>query len=356
MLTDIVPDSSITWKRNPNYHTYDPFFPDNRLPYADGIQAIVIVDESTRMAALRTHKVERLGVPWDKVESLKQSNPELLWREVLPDATHVLFIRTDIEPFSIKKVRHAVTLAIDHPTIAAEFYDGNAYLLLWPTLPSFPTVYTPLEELPESSRMLYEHHPDLARQYLAEAGYPNGFKTVINLSAAAPRIIDVMAIVKEYLAEVGIEMEINVMEATTYGSTLYGKKYDGMCYVAWANNGIEDALGWANGGWVGSGGAPSVYNFGNVVDPISQEVFESLAEIMDPVEQDRVRKEENVRAVDMCWEIPMPTPKAYFFWVPWLKGYVGEVGVGPDPPENDGLLQYVWIDQDLKYAITGTRD
>ncbi len=355
ILTDLVPDSSMTWKRNPNYHLYDPAFPDNRLPYADGVDAMVILDESTRLAALRTHKVERLAVPWDKVEGLKESNPELLWREVLPAAPRVFFVRTDIEPFSIKKVRQAIALAIDHPTIADEFY-GGAYLLEWPMQSAFPAAYTPLEELPESSRMLYEYHPDLARQYLADAGYPNGFKTQVILPSSAPRQIDVCSIVKEYLAEVGIEMELKIQEPTTFGSTLYGKQYPGMAYLSWANNGIEDALGWANGGWVGAGGAPSVYNFGNVVDPISVEVFDSLVAIVDTDELNRIRKEENLRAIDVMWEIPMPTPKAYFFWVPWLKGYGGEVGVGPDPPENDGLLRYVWIDQDLKYEITGTRD
>jgi len=39
-----------------------------------------------------------------------------------------------------------------------------------------------------------------------------------------------------------------------------------------------------------------------------------------------------------------------------MKGYSGEIGVGPDPGENTGVLRYVWVDQDLKYEISGTRD
>jgi len=356
IVTDNVPDSSMTWKRNPNYHLVDPFFPENSLPYIDTLQAIVILDESTRLAALRTHKIERLGVPWDKVEGIKETNPELLHRKVLPDAAAVIFCRTDIEPLSDKKVRQALSLAIDNPTIAEEFYGGNAYLLVWPTLPSFVSHYTPMEELPELSRKLYEYQPELAKQFLAEAGYPNGFKTEVLCPSSAPQWIDTMAIVKEYLAAVNVDMDIRILEPTTFGSTLYGKQYPAMCYCFWGNNGYIDAFGWAHGGWESDAGVPSVYNFGNVVDPIAKETFDTVAEEPDKAVRDRMIKEQNLREIDLCWEIPIPTPASFFFYAPWIKGYAGEVGVGPDPGENAGIYRYVWIDQDLKYEITGQRD
>ena len=69
-----------------------------------------------------------------------------------------------------------------------------------------------------------------------------------------------------------------------------------------------------------------------------------------------MRREENLHEIEMVWEIPLPTPAAYFFWMPWIKGYAGEVGVGPDPGENSGVYRYVWIDPDLKYEITGIRE
>lgn len=355
MLVDCVPASSVTWIRNPNYHLFDPSFPENRLPYVDKFEALVIPDESTRLAALRTHKVERMWVPWDKVESMKKTSPELLWREVLPDSSALLFTRTDIEPFSDKKVRQALSLAIDQPAILREYYQGSGYILLWPIMPSFVTHYTPLEELPETSRKLYEHHPDLARQLLAEAGYPDGFKTEVAVSSVATRWIDVMSIVKEYLADVGVVMEINVMEPGTWQSVLFAKNFAGMIYCDWANNAIDDALGWAHGGDVGADGTHSVYAFGNIIDPIAQETYERLKITLDPVEQERIRKEECVREIDLCWEIPLPTAAWFVFWMPWIKGYTGEVGVGPDQYENDGIFRYVWIDQDLKYAMTGAR-
>jgi len=301
MLEDLVPDSSMTWHRNPNYHHFDPSFPENRLPYIDKLEAIVIPDESTRLAALRTHKADLMWVPYDKVDGIIRSNPELKWRKVQPDSSYCMWPRNDLEPFSVKKVRHAIALAIDQPAIAEEYYEGKAFMLTWPVMPSFVDHYTPLEELPETSRILYEHHPDIAREYLAEAGYPNGFAFECLVSAASPRSVEVMSLVKGWLAEVGIDMTIRSMEATTFGNTLWLRTFPGMCYISWGNNGIDDAFGWAHGGWVSDAGVGSVYAFSNVVDPVAQETYETLTQTMDPEERSRIRKEENLREIDLCW-------------------------------------------------------
>ncbi len=356
MLMDVVPDSSMTWIRNPNYHHFDPFFPENRLPYIEHFEAIVIPNESTRLAALRTHKVEFYWVPFDKVDSMQESNPELLMRSVQPDSSNTMFLRSDIPPFSDKKVRQAVALAIDQPSILEEYYMGRAFMLTWPIMPSFVDHYTPLEELPELSRKLYEYQPELAKQFLAEAGYPNGFQTSVQVSSANLRGIDVMSLVKGYLADVDIDMEIEVMEPVTFGNVLWVRSFPGFSYISWSNNAIDDAFGWAHGGWVSKAGVGSVYAFSNVVDPVAQETYENLIVTVDAEEQSRIRREECLREIDLVWEIPIPTPAWYLFWQPWIKGYAGEVGVGPDPYENSGVFRYVWIDQDLKYEITGTRD
>jgi len=84
--------------------------------------------------------------------------------------------------------------------------------------------------------------------------------------------------------------------------------------------------------------------------------YKKLIKTVDIAEQSEIRRIENLREIDLCWEIPIPTPAWFLFWTPWLKGYAGEVSVGPDPVENSGVLRYVWVDQDLKEEITGQKD
>ena len=356
MLEDAVTDSSLTWVRNPNWHHFDPFFPENRLPYADKLQAIVIPDTATQLAALRTHKTDWQWVPSDKVDGMLQSNPELKMRMVQPDSSNTMWPRTDIAPFSDKRVRQAISMAIDQPAILEDYYEGKAFMLTWPVMPSFADHYTPLDELPASSQLLYGYNPAEAKALLAEAGYPNGFATDVQVSASNSRGIEVMALVQSWLADVGIDMTIDVVESTTFGNQLWVRSFPGMSYISWGNNGIDDAFGWAHGGWVGIDGTRSVYAFANVVDDYAESVYKELVVTVDPAEQSEIRRLQCLYEIDQCWEIPIPTPAWFLFWTPWLKGYGGEVSVGPDPVENSGVLRYVWVDQDLKKEVTGARD
>ena len=356
MLDDAVTDSSLTWSRNPNYHHFDPFFPENRLPYADKLQMIVIPDTATQLAALRTYKTDWQSVPSDKVVGMQKSNPELNMVMLLPENSATIFTRTDILPFSDKRVRQAVSMAIDQPAILEDYYEGRAYLLTWPVMPSFADHYTPLEELPANSQLLYGYNPEEAKALLAEAGYPNGFATDCQVSAAWPIGIELMSLIQSWLADVGIDMTIDVVESTTFGNQLWVRSYPGMSFITWGNNGIDDAFGWANGGWVGLDGTRSVYAFGNVIDDVAQARYEELIVTVDQAEQSRIRKEQCLHEIDECWEIPIPTAAIYRFWVPWMKGYVGERSVGPEDVNDTGVLRYVWIDQDLKFEMTGQKD
>ena len=65
----------------------------------------------------------------------------------------------------------------------------------------------------------------------------------------------------------------------------------------------------------------------------------------------------NLRVMYDCHLIYTPTPYPMYFWWPWLKNYYGishmqqntEVG-------SASMYKYVWIDQDLKYEMTGSRE
>ena len=59
-LTDHVEGSSATWEKNPNYWGVDGKF-GNRLPYIDELRSLMMPDVSTRIAALRTGRIDILS-------------------------------------------------------------------------------------------------------------------------------------------------------------------------------------------------------------------------------------------------------------------------------------------------------
>jgi len=336
-IVDFVPDSSATFIKNPNYWRKDPAHPENTLPYADGIDCLVVPDRSTQQAALRTGKIITLSqLAFEERDIFLKTSPHLLWTKQPSSQPRVISLRIDVPPFDDIRVRQALAMAIDRQKIAKEFYGGNAEIYCWPVSPDkdFSDLYTPLEELPESIREMYEYKPDKARQLLAEAGYPKGFKTSMVCTSAD---VDALSIIKEYWADIGVELDLDVKESGMMKSVIDSRAYK-TCYsksVTMRPQTLRDAK-------IGS-----IANRANVSDPYVEELYYRVAEKLLEPESNRLVKEEYVPyLLEHCWQIQYPTPDWYVFWQPWLKGYHGEGSVGTANSNN--WLIYVWLDQKLK--------
>jgi len=61
------------------------------------------------------------------------------------------------------------------------------------------------ETWPQDVKEQYAYNPTEARKLLAEAGYPNGFRT--NVIADTAGDMELLQMVKSYFSQVGIDME-----------------------------------------------------------------------------------------------------------------------------------------------------
>lgn len=339
-LEDVVISSSATFQRNPNYWMMDPMHPENRLPYIDTIRGVVIPDASTLIAALRTHKIDFYDwiTPRD-TKNLMNTNPELLYSPITPSGSScVIHMRTDLTdaPWSDVRVRQAMQMAVDYQEMADTIYEGTPHIMLSPLLPGLPG-FTPLEELPDNLQDLWTYHPDKARELLVEAGYTNGIKGIFNMSLYWEEPVTALAM---YWAEIGIDLEMRVVEDAAYFSELIGDYQD---LMTWMGGGRlpEGVLVDVNGGMPGNW-----TNVSKVTDPLAEEFAALFAQTLDGAERAEMLRVENLRQMELCWEIPMPSAVYYYFWAPWLKSYQGEA-VWP--------YRYAWIDQDMRYEMTGKR-
>lgn len=340
ILTEWVPASCTTYTRNPNYWMEDPLLPGYQLPFLDSWKYLFIPDLSTRLAALRTGKIDADdGILWEDKESLIQTTPELVHARFGINEMGV-GMKTDKAPFNDIRVRKALWLAMDNESIKDEFYGGNAAMLSYPVkdLGDFSSAYVPLEELPESTQELYGYDPDKAKELLAEAGYPNGFKAEM-VCYALQSNVDLATILQDQWSRVGVEIEITPLEYASYTSVMIRFQHEDMILAdsMWTSSPYKCQT-WATG---------QGRNLSIVSDPWLDEQYDKVvANFLNPAERAAIMKECVPYILDKAWYVQPPNYTTSVFWWPWLKRYNGEYCHGYT--QFHKFVQFVWIDQDLK--------
>jgi len=350
ILKDVVSSSQVTFVRNPNYWRKHPLYPEDTMPYHDGIKILMIPDMSTRMSALRTAKLDATrGITWEDGKMFLRTNPELQYLRHLPSNTpYSLFFRTDQEelPYDDIRVRKALAMGINRQAIKDDYFQGNAEYLASPITPyaEFSAVYVPLEELPASVQEQWDYNPTKARQLLADAGYPDGFKTSIVTWAGSTQI-DLLSIVKDDWAEIGVDLTLDTREYGAYVGVLVNRTHPEGIIMSWVASTPRSMNNVRPAGYT---------NWMMIDDPYLNDVYNKTQELFFDWDALSVLwKEKNVYILEQAWYIELPTPYLYAMWQPWLKDYHAEYS-----PGCWNLWQaytYTWIDQDMKEEMTGRR-
>jgi ABC-type transport system substrate-binding protein len=352
---DYVTDVAIKYIRNDNYWDVNPcgLGEGDQLPYIDSINYQIIPDKSTRFAAMRTGKVDWLGpfgesLSVEEYEQMIKTNPEMESAQLIIDPLKITGrIDKPEDPYSNLKVRQAMMLAINHPAIVNDFYDGNAELLDSPARKWYPTIYTRLEEYSPEVQEYYGYNLEKAKQLMSEAGYPDGFKmklTMINDTASE----EAGAIFKAYLADIGIDLELTPIEPGLFFNIFWGGD---------PQNWLLSSLPGGNGAFfvrysMGYFRGPNVFNTAHVDNPIGSEpvieqAYEDQAKyvMVDYAKADEVTKAAYKYCIEQAFLVTMPAPNGYRIWQPWLKNYYGA-------GDMKFWLQWAWIDEDLKAELT----
>jgi peptide/nickel transport system substrate-binding protein len=237
VLERYEPNVKAVFKGNPEYFR-------RGQPYVDGVEWLVIPDESTALAMYRTGQLD-LGptIPWgvrqQDLASLKQSHPHLIYRDFLGVVPGVVFMRVDMAPFNDVRVRRAISHAIDRQgLIDAVWGRGEATAAVARGLLEWSL---PIEQLGEGAKY-YRYDPKEAKRLLAEAGYAKGFKTTLTVTTGLSRdLIDDAQLVQHYLKDVGIDAELKLQEHGAYFATTMQGKFEGLVRspfgIAWDPDG-----------------------------------------------------------------------------------------------------------------------
>ena len=197
-----TPGAEILLKRNPNYV-------DAAHVWLDQLKYLMSISPQTAYLMVQREKVDVLGdmIPsGDVVGAL--ANPSMRpYIYSMPEVgTIYLFLNTQMKPLDNVMVRQAISWAIDRDKLV-KLLAGQAQSLyqLWP--PGMPG-YQP-------GKMWYGYDPAKAKALLTQAGYPNGFSTMLYTDNVDPDP-KVMGSIQYDLAEVGIKAGIKTMNNGTF--------------------------------------------------------------------------------------------------------------------------------------------
>ena len=349
-LTDFAEGSSATWTKNPDYWGYDEKYPQNRLPYVDEVRILIIPEEATIMAAIRSDKIDFV-TPWalspTGTESLQRTKPEIVPHEWLFRSNYTFATQTREPPFDDIRVRKAMQMALDLETVNATFFKGQGN-----TTPQgmigVKGYHIPFEEWPEEVKKGYMYDPEGAEKLLDEANLPRGadgtrFNTPMRILGSAG--LGYAEIAAAYWAEIGVDVEIEVFEDwSAYHEEVFAGTYKSvMGSIAGAIYDPTMSVGWYR--------SDAQWNRPGSEWPELDALVDAALAATTIEEQQRLVREADIYAIEKQWQIWGPKLPQWMLLQPWVIGYNGEAMLlGPN--EHNSVLTRLWVDSELKEAMS----
>ncbi len=366
VLKDHVEGVSLTWDKNPDYWGYDPKYPENRLPYVDRIRALWMTEEATRISALRTGVVDVIHQAGggadikslDVLRSLQKINPEIQVSSYYQRSFTTVTLNTRKSALDDIRVRHALQMALDLETINDTYYGGYSMWEPMGGLAVKPYLF-PFEEWPEDLKQYYRYDPEGAEKLLDEAGYLRGAGGVrFKLTFDHRDIMDLgyVEIAAGYWADIGIDVEINVVPGLTWWGNRGGSDGDegDITYeMSTGDSGFYSAptvwMGFYTTALTSLREYQGGNNTGGKKTPELTAAYDAFIAANTKEEQLTAFREYDLFLLKQHNQIWGPMAPVYQVTQPWVQGFNGEWML-----EESGVrdvLIHLWIDQKLKEAM-----
>ncbi|APE45629.1 ABC transporter substrate-binding protein (plasmid) [Sulfitobacter alexandrii] len=276
----------------------------------DQVVYLPITQDGTRVAALLSGEIDMMfPVPLQDIDRLQAGEetevliqPELRTIMLGMDQRRDDALQTEPEgnPFKDKRVRKAIYQAIDIDGIQEKIMNG----LSEPAA----TLISPLLFAPAGKMERYPYDPEASRKLLAEAGYPDGFKTALvctnNRYVNDERICQA---VTSMLARVGIDVELRTMNVTQYWKVVGRPVQEFAMYMmGWTPGGLDSYSVLFNlmGSWDEESGRGRINN-GDFANDRIDEIVAAVESETDQVKRDALIQEAYQIVHDEVFYLPL---------------------------------------------------
>lgn len=310
ILKEYKRDVHMIWEKNPNYWRQG-------RPYLDGIEVRFIPDPATAKAIMLAGEADAWGgAPARDQKDLQNKGFKI--QSAWPALGYSIWINTATPgtKWKDKRLREAVEYALDKDAITQAVGFG---------------LYRPLKSLPPEGEWGYDpnynprpYNPEKARQLLADAGYANGLKIKFLVPFFMPGAKDAGAAIKQYLEDVGFQVDLDMADPGRFFGTIY-----------WKTPGLDQDLAW----WITGRDTNYLMTYMRwfSTEPFTDQSF--LAHTPEQIEMDKqaqkltdVKEQEKITGklvrliTDDAMVIPVFDPPAATIQQPWVHSTQYEQG------------------------------
>ena len=183
-------------------------------PYLDEVELRIVREPATCAAMIQAKQADI----WMTASAQESADLKRMGFQVLQWPTLLNNLYPDSKnpdsPFANKKVREAIEYALDRPAMAKALGFG---------------FQEPLNQLSSPGTAGYNpdykgrpYNPAKAKQLLAEAGFPQGFRTKMTLNPTMGTAANMAAVIQNYLKEIGIFVDLDVADVGRYWGAING--------------------------------------------------------------------------------------------------------------------------------------
>ncbi len=314
-FVEFVPADHLTIARNENYW-------EEGLPYLDQVIFKSIPDETVKQTNLETGNVDWSdGVPAKDADKLMHSK-DLVVQQVAGTSYEYIGFNMKRKPFDDKRVRQAISYALDREEVAAI----AAYDLAVPSQSAIPE-----GNFWRSDYAPYTRDVDKAKSLLAEAGVGDGFKAEIMPAKDYAETVRAGEAVQSQLQDVGIDITLRPLEWSTWLDEEGHGNYD-MYICGWI--GLVDPDDW----FYAQQYTKQIFNFTGYSNPKLDQLLDQGRQELDPTKRKAIYDQVQQIVVDDLPYAYLYTTAPVNAWQPYVKGYVVR-------PDSAIVLKNTWLDK-----------
>jgi peptide/nickel transport system substrate-binding protein len=211
-VKDFVGGSRLELTRNTYY--WEP-----KKPYVDDVTFNFATDSNARLLALESGEAQMAdGIEPSQFDKINANSALGLKGESGPQWIG-LYFNTKTPELADKKVRQAISAALDRKAINEQIFGGLA------GIPN--SIFAELRYDASTSEVpAFEADMAEAKKLMAESGYPDGFSTTLTFPAGTEFFNQISLAVQQQLSEIGVKLKLAKVDPATMGDEWAAEKFD----------------------------------------------------------------------------------------------------------------------------------